>query len=272
MYKRFAVLIVFMGVSFSLLYMRVFVISNNDDYSSAAVSQGRYTLTAGKTYGNIYDRNMVSFTNNTHEYVAAVNPTAEGISAVLRFADDKAYVRSQMTSELPFLCRVATEYIDCKDIKVFELTSRFSDDQLCPHIIGYTRDGEGVSGLEYAYGYILHSDERSTRAVFEIDAQGGVLEGFGIKLDEATELDTGVITTLDADIQKICEDAATMDKGAVVVMTLDGELRAVVSKPEFCPVNLADSLESEDAPFVNRAFSAYNVGSIFKLVTAASAI
>lgn len=50
------------------------------------------------------------------------------------------------------------------------------------------------------------------------------------------------------------------------------KIRAMVSLPDFSPNNVAGSLKSEDSPLVNRCLSAYNVGSVFKLVSASAAL
>ena len=85
-----------------------------------------------------------------------------------------------------------------------------------------------------------------------------------------------MITTLYIDIQTITENAfqkSGYKKGAAVVMDIkSGDILACASFPEFDPQDLAASLENEDSPFINRAFSAYSVGSIFKLVTASAAL
>ena len=47
------------------------------------------------------------------------------------------------------------------------------------------------------------------------------------------------------------------------------EIRALASVPDFSPVDLG-SVEEEGSPLVNRGFSAYAPGSVFKLVTAAA--
>jgi penicillin-binding protein 2 len=49
-------------------------------------------------------------------------------------------------------------------------------------------------------------------------------------------------------------------------------IKAVASTPVYDRNNLISYLDNEDAPFINRAFSAYPVGSVFKTVTAISAI
>ena len=82
----------------------------------------------------------------------------------------------------------------------------------------------------------------------------------------------GVALTLDSEIQALAQEAAQgLGKGTVVVTQApDCQIRAVASVPDFSPLDLGSATESQDAPLVNRGFSAYAPGSVFKLVTAAA--
>ena len=51
-----------------------------------------------------------------------------------------------------------------------------------------------------------------------------------------------------------------------------GEIRESLSYPDFDITNLSEYVDNENSPFINRAFSAYSLGSIFKLVTSAAAL
>ena len=62
-----------------------------------------------------------------------------------------------------------------------------------------------------------------------------------------------------------------LGKGAVVVTEAPGcKIRAVASVPDFSPLDLSEATQREDAPLVNRAFSAYAPGSVFKVAVAAA--
>ena len=81
--------------------------------------------------------------------------------------------------------------------------------------------------------------------------------------------------TLDRDIQRICEGIALeeLEQGAIVVMeTATGKLRAVVSMPVYDPYDVAGAIAADDSSLLNRAISAYNVGSVFKPIVAAAAL
>ncbi len=273
MWKRFMVIFAAMSISFSYLYMRLYNIATNTEYKNTAVSQGRYVLTVNKTYGTIYDKNMIPLNNNSYKYIAAVNPTENGISYIKKYTLEKEENYDKMLYELPFLCNVSEGCKDTSDIKVFKVTDRIPDYQIAVHLIGYTRDNVGVSGIEYSFDYILRNECIVEKAVFDIDANGSVLEGSEIKYENENNGKFGVITTIDKDIQMICETAGrNIEKGAIIVMTPDGEICAMASFPTFDVNNLEKSLDDENRPFINRALLGYNVGSVFKLVTAAAAI
>ncbi len=86
-----------------------------------------------------------------------------------------------------------------------------------------------------------------------------------------------VLLTVDANIAAAAYEAMGEYNGAVVLMNYQtGEVLAMVSKPTFDPYNVASLLESQDMPdglFLNRAIqSQYPPGSVFKIVTTASAL
>ncbi|MCI8497288.1 MAG: penicillin-binding protein 2, partial [Clostridiales bacterium] len=136
--------------------------------------------------------------------------------------------------------------------------------------------GHGVSGLEKLYDNWLSEAEGSLKLTYAVSALGRPLAGEDPEITD-TRLSSiqGVQLTIDSRIQKIAEQAAEkyLTQGAVVVMEVpNGKIRASVSVPDFSPVNLEDALTDPLEPMVNRAFSSYNVGSIFKPVTAAAAL
>ena len=91
-----------------------------------------------------------------------------------------------------------------------------------------------------------------------------------------------IVTTIDIDIQKICEAVFPQDSnGAFIVMNpLDGSIKAMLSLPAFDPMLFLNPISSETwsllqvrQPFINRALGAlYPPGSIFKLITTSAAL
>lgn len=258
-----------------ILTCQLFGIVSDDEIRQAASGRGQYVISGVSEYASIYDCHGERLVNEKYENFAVVDPNSRESLKILKYAADKDAYRNGMNGNLPFLCRVTEENIS-DDITVIKKYNRNSDNQLAVHVVGYTSDDKGVCGLEYSYDDFLRGCFTENYIRFSVDAVGKVLEGLNSEIKKAEPLEAGVITTLDKDIQQICEDVMSSYygvKGAVVVMDVkSGEIRACASYPELKLDRLEESLESSDAPFVNRAFSAYSVGSIFKLCTAAAAL
>ena len=250
-------------------------ILSDEDVRQASAGRGQYVISGVSEYASIYDHCGERLVNEEYENLAVVDPNSKASLKVLGYVQDKNAYRSGMNGNLPFLCRVTSENIS-DDVTVIRKYNRNSKDQLAVHVLGYTSDDRGVCGLEYSYDDFLRGCFTENYVRFSVDAVGEVLEGLNSEIKKAAPLEAGIVTTLDKDIQRICEEVMESYygiKGAVVVMDVkSGEIRACASYPKLELDKLEESLESNDAPFVNRAFSSYSVGSIFKLCTAAAAL
>ena len=256
------------------LYIRLALVQRDPKVQTAAGRQGTYTLRVGSTYGNIYDRNLEPLTNRDTEYLAAVIPTDQTAAALEGHVSEGYDLAEQLRAGKPFVCPVDSEKISGEDVLVFSVPVRYGESRLAQHLMGYALEGEGVCGLESAYQQLLRQDTAANQVVYQVNGQGELLAGSPAKVTLTEPVKTGVVTTLDRDIQQLCEDAAQqMERGAVVLMDVhSGDILAMVSRPDFDPAALGEALRSENSPFVNRALNAYSVGSIFKLAIAASAI
>jgi penicillin-binding protein 2 len=81
--------------------------------------------------------------------------------------------------------------------------------------------------------------------------------------------------TLESGLQRKTEEIADayLPKGAIVVISVStGEILASVSRPTYSVTNLPEYIDSTDGEFVNRAFSAFTPGSVFKTVISAAAL
>lgn len=274
MWKRVAWVAGFLGVAVTMLYMRLYYLSQQEVYKEAGAKQGSYSLTVSKTFGNIYDYRLTPLNNTTKKILAVVNPTAESVKDILPFLVDKEKFYYQLENGVPFICEVTSMNIPNESVFTFEAVQRSSENQLAPHIVGYTSDNCGVSGIESSFNDFLRSFERKISVTYSVDGMGNTLKGAEPVIQMDPELKAGVITTLDSGIQQICEKAAEkIEKGAILVMDpYNGQLRAVVSAPAFSPLQVGKSLKADNAPLINRAFLPYNVGSVFKLVAASVAL
>ncbi|MCI7803851.1 MAG: penicillin-binding protein 2 [Oscillospiraceae bacterium] len=273
MYKRLTALgCVFMFL-FAILYMRIYVIVSNPKYYAAAKEQGTYTLTVGHTCGNIYDRDYELLVNDTTAYYAAVNPTAEAAEEILPYVKDLESYHANIIYGKPFVCEVTKKDFDCEDITVFEVPVRNREKQLAQHIVGYTDESGGVSGIELAYDEFLRGTVSENSVTYNVDGRGGVLDGLGKDIKQGEPMTDGVVLTIDKDIQAVCELAGSkMEKGAVVVMDIQtGDILGMASFPSYSISSLSEDVSNENSPLINRCLYSYNVGSIFKLVTALAA-
>ncbi len=277
--KRGVTLFSAMILGFSVLFLRIFMVATGEDLQAVAKNQSSYTLTLGQSRGTIYDCNLTPLVNNTEDYVLSVLPCDEAASALVQSVPyrEREKLLSLFESGKPFLYRYDSPYIYAQGISVFTVKQRYAQEQLAAHVIGHL-DGEGAGayGIERAYDAPLAANSGKLTVTYAVDALRRPLANISPEVTrENYENRGGVVLTIDAEIQRIAEEegSALIEKGAVVVMeAATGKLRAAASFPVFDPANVAASLNDPDAPLVNRCFSAYNVGSIFKLVGATAAL
>lgn len=277
MKKKITALLVLFSVFSVLLSARIFVLINDDEIAAVSSGKGYYTINSVGEYAGIYDRNMQPLVNYSEKYEAVIIPNGSIAVKIQPYLLDWDTYYSGISGNLPFLCRVRPEaYSLGDDAVIFRSLVRTDKDQLASHIIGYTSDNVGMYGLERSFDSFLRSEYSVNSVTLGVDAVGKVLGGIDAEISYADSVKSGVITTIDKKIQQICEEAIdkyNIKRGAVIVMDAkSGEIRAVVSRPDFNTENIYASLNDPESPFINRAFSAYSVGSVFKLVTAATAL
>ena len=135
-----------------------------------------------------------------------------------------------------------------------------------------------LNGLvEKYYNDTLIKSGGTLSVAYSADAKNRLLTGETIEIrNDGYYASDGIVLSIDKNIQKICENALKnneVPKGAVIVLdTESGGILACASVPCYDRNNMEEYLYREDAPFLNRGFSAYPVGSVFKLVTAISAL
>ncbi len=239
--------------------------------------RGTVTLEVASVRGNILDRNKEPFVNGAYDTVAVVNPVS-GISEKLKeltLPEDYVYASKRLSKGLPVAVKVR-EPLNDGDVVNVRVPLRYSGDFLIPHIAGYCNgSGEGVSGLEKSFDELL--SERKLTVTYEVDAMGRVLCGAGRRInDEGIMSDRGLVLTVDKGMQETVRKimkSSVIKKGAAVLLDVDsGEILSMVSLPEYDVNDIAKSLESEGAPFINRALTAVSVGSVYKTVVAAAAL
>ncbi|MFT3735321.1 MAG: penicillin-binding protein 2 [Rhodocyclaceae bacterium] len=136
----------------------------------------------------------------------------------------------------------------------------------------------GKTGLEQSYEKYLHGITGFEQV--EVDAAGRAVRGLSRTPPVPGD---NLVLTLDAELQRIAEDAFGSRRGALVAIEPGtGGVLALVSKPTFDPNLFVDGIDpqnwgilntSPDKPLLHRAiYSAYPPGSTFKPYMALAAL
>lgn len=270
----FFIICIFMGV----VSLKLISLSTGLDATVENVKNSR-SITLSDLAAPIYDCKGRLITNSAQAYYAAVKPTSQALAALrdVLGADELESIREKLEKGKPATVRVI-QPLKNGDIKNITVNTRYSVRQSAAHIIGYTdSDGNGVCGIEKSFEGIFKNNRQSVSAVFTVDAYGRVMSGADITTRiEGDYGESGVYLTIDLDIQQIVEDAMDscgIELGAVVVIEpKTGAIRACASRPTFEPEEPAQSLNDTNSPFINRALSAFAVGSVFKPAIGAAAL
>lgn len=245
------------------------------NYSEVQKNWASLKIKISNTRGTVFDRNKYPLTNNKKKIIAAVSPTSRAITAISKALNGKELetVLETLKSGKPAVCEVQ-KMIVCDGIVCTEIYDTYPDISAI-HTIGYTDDqNKGISGIEKAYDSILYN-ENDIIVRFACDGKGRILTGAKPEITgEKSPYNNAVVTTIDANFQKIAEESARqLGQGAIVIADAKtSKIRAIASYPTFNLDNIDSLLDDTSSPLLNRAISSYNVGSVFKLCVAAAGI
>ncbi len=270
----FSLLMVLLGVG----VVNTYKISRGEVLCDAAAQQSSYKLKIASMRGNIYDCNKRPLVGKADETFIAVTPELNTMAALSQLLneEEQKLALEKMKDGKPFTMPLNDEkQLIAKGISTFKVPRRYSNSNgnLAPHIIGYLDgDRQGVCGIEKAFNDYLNSATGSIFVKYKVDALNRRIPGESAAIENTMyKCSKGVVLTLDENIQRIAQNAAEkhIKKGAIIVAEVPTcEIRACVSMPTFSPMDVAAVLEDCDSPLLNRAFLPYNIGSVFKLVTA----
>ncbi len=292
-------LVLFFLVLSSLLVMRLFYLQilHGKELALEGLSIRVQEMPVEVARGEILDRNRLPLTNTTQDYSVVVFPgqiehkSAESLSklaGLLPLTAEQIEVgqRRLLASEYPFRLIKGIDGAVAQQINALQLPGivaiaekvRYGQGSLAAHVVGYinTADNKGVSGIEGMYDELLRGNQPEYVAAI-VDAGHSLIPGLGYKRMRlsADNRETNIILTIDRQIQQKVEEVMdrSIKKGAVVILRPNsGEILAMASRPTFNANNLSQYLEQSSAPLLNRAISAYQPGSVFKLVVAAAAL
>ncbi len=293
--SRIYKIIMFFLILGSLLMSRLFYLQvmENDNLVRQSLSMRMQDVPIEVSRGGIFDRAGLSLTDVAQHCTLIVFPEqiqnmekTIGELATLTGLPIEFFREKMRIHEQPFKININIDVAIGKKINKRNISGvvviaervRYGYKPLAAHVTGYINSGdnEGVSGIEELYNDVLRGNQPEYATVL-VDAGRKIIPGLGYKRLKlaAGAGPSNVVLTLDRGIQKKVEDIMDYHsiKGAVVVLQpATGEILAMASRPNFDANHVDDYLIQSTAPFLNRAVSAYQPGSVFKLVTAAAAL
>lgn len=260
--------------------------------TAASLSSRIQEVSVDVARGDILDCNGLPFTNTALHFSVLVfpdhlhNPSQTARRLARLTGQDEEAITAKINQRRPFKVKTNLDAVTAQQINTMNSQGvmavaekvRYNYTSLASHVVGYTNiaDNRGVSGLEVMYDDILRGNQSEFVAAL-VDAGQQLIPGLGYKRLhlEGQSKASDIVLTIDSHIQKIVEAEMdkSIEKGAVVVMRPStGEIVAMASRPNFDANHLIDYLKMSDSPLLNRAVSAYQPGSVFKMVLAAAAL
>lgn len=261
-------------VAFTIIACNIYRLAQHSPDIPAAELSSTFTIEVGDCQGTIYDREMRPLTNAVTKHMAAAVPAALDRETTAEYAVDKEQFYRDFDKGEPFVFECSGKALESDGLTIFEVPVRYSEKQPARHVIGYLSDNKGADGVEYAYDSILRNSFPNNSVTYTVDGFGNILIGDGKQVFRTTAYKCGTVLTLDSDIQRICEKCGrSIKKGAIVCADVEsGDILGMASFPSYEPESLAEAMNDNSCPLINRALYSYSVGSVFKLVTAASAL
>lgn len=220
----------------------------------------------------VTDEGHLDLRNITRDEALNMQSKGSGDMVIEAVARDYTYGKT-MAHVLGYIGEVSDEELRDSDLKLGSCPERWRLGGLV-----------GRTGLEQTQDCWLRGKDGTF--LVEVDTSGGVVRVMGREDPwPGRRLDL----TIDSGLQELVEGAMGVNKGAVIVSTLDGEILSLVSSPSFdpnlfgVPARLKNYSETSrelerlftdaDLPLLNRAVSAqYPPGSIYKMITSTAGL
>ena len=263
-------------LGFAAVVCRLYWLCSNTDYAIRAAAQSEAVLRLPAARGNFYDCDGLPLTGISQRWLALCFPGESSYARLYPYADADGQARlyRERNTSRPFLLDVVQD-VSGLGVRCYAVPRRYAAAPLAEQLIGYLdSEGHGAAGLEAALDDVLYTGERDTLRC-AVTAQGRLRRGSEPILEKADSAPQGVRLTLSRSIQRAAEGVAAESMATGCILIIDatsGKVRACVSLPDFDAANVGESLTAPDSPLLNRAFSAYAVGSVFKPVLAAAAL
>lgn len=264
-------------LGFAVVLCRLYLLAQHPAYAARAAAQSTVTLQLPARRGNFYDAQGRLLTGLEERWQVVCFPGQGNYDRLYACTDaaGQALLYRSRSRAAPFLLEVSCDPARL-GLTGYPAARRYAAVPLCQHLLGYLDGtGHGAAGLEKALDTVLSGTGENSSLVCAVTAQGTLRTGETARLLQADSGTLGVQLTISRPVQRAVEAvaASTMTSGCILVLdTATAAVRASVSVPCYDPENLADSLQAENSPFLNRALQSYAVGSVFKPVLAAAAL
>lgn len=254
--------------------------ATTDTEAAGYISSHYKTITLDTLRLPVIDCNGEPLVNRTSENFVVAKPTEKAVSLLyesLTSAEFDTIATALLQGSAGSVCVGEKFFAPNNSFVTLKKNVRYGENPLAVHLVGYVNaDGNGVSGIERCFNDLMKTDV-TLSAKFLCDAKGDFVDGAQIGTDTLYNNHRGgVQLTLDSRIQSVVQEelrASSIKKGAVLVCDIHtGGIKAMASIPEYNPDKVGDSLADGNSPLTNRALSAFPVGSVFKVVVAASAL
>ncbi len=292
--KRIVIALLILSLAMAGLLVRLFYLQviRNAWFSERALNQRFWTLYEDSRRGPIYDSRgrKLAVSMSAESIVASpaqvrdTQSTARQLAEILDMDYQTVYERlTQPLSSVYIKRKVdadtaqAVKELRLPGIAFTEKGERFyPSGSIASHVLGIVGiDNQGLEGLELEYDRYLSGQKGSRRA--EVDARGQDIP-LGEKEYTPPEDGYGIMLTIDERIQMIAEREiakavveANARRGAIIMMNpKTGALLAMAMYPSYDPGNWRDVTAEQRRNWA--VLDAYEPGSTFKVVTAASVL
>lgn len=262
-----------MAVLFLATAVRVADLTADKTLLAAGEKETTYRLPLYSCRGTIYDTAGLALTETASARRCILPPNEKGVAAAeeLLTGSDREAALDRLENGYPTTVYLGDRALPLGAVEYYQPV-RYGGN-LARHLIGYVdASGHGVGGLEEAWDDLLYTDS-GTEALFSVTATGKILPERETVVREGTP-GGRLRLTVNRSLQSCAEEVMNeVTVGAMVITEAEtGKIRALVSRPTFDPNHPDAYLNRENAPFLNRAFCRYNVGSVFKSLVAGVAL
>ncbi len=252
--------------------------------------------TVSYTRGTIYDRNGIALAKKGSIYQVGIVPgkmnestDLDKVASLLGISRETiennlkaSYVKDDTFVPLRNISReeqdLKNELLQIKGIMISDLDARVYPYKEATSILtGYVQEGEGKTGLEYAFNDKLKGEDGVE--IYIVDENGSK-----VKTVQSKEVRNGedVKLTIDVNLQNKIYEQFKQDKGAFVSINYNtGEVLAAVSTPSYDANDFSIGITNEEweklqndanKPMYNRYLGAYAPGSSLKPIVGAIGI